>query len=798
MHYPSGSQGLTGSGKEYIELFNNNPCASVNIGCWMLGFADVDGFVNNRGCIQLPPNIILPPYSHYVIGTSSSSLDSNSIDFKINRNPSNLCSVGSFLLANGDGWVGLYDEAGIVVDAIYWTVNANEANKINNDGDLDDAPCIVSSVVGCNPANTLASPREINSIFPSRIFYCGQYVNGNTFSRVPDGGSWQRNVTASINDLSGGNCNGGSCLTSTFNLNATVSQPSCNSSNGGISFNPQPAGTYFYNWPFPTTGQTSSFNNLAAGSYSITITSASGCSKDTTIVLAASNGPTAVVVSESDPGCSQSNGSVTIVSVTGGTPQYQYNFNNLGFSNSQNYINLPAGTYPLTVKDANGCEFTAPDITLMSPNGPTAVTINKTDPGCSQSNGSVTIVSVTGGTPQYQYNFNNLGFSNSQNYTNLPAGTYPLIVKDANGCEFTAPDITLMSPNGPTAVTINKTDPGCSQSNGSVTIVSVIGGTPQYQYNFNNLGFSNSQNYINLPAGTYPLIVKDANGCEFTAPIITLNNPNSPSGIEYTSTPAKCDKTRGTITVTSVTGGVSPYTYSINGDPFTTDLFYDSLNVGLYPLIVKDANGCEFTEIINIASSSQLNATFTAGAQPGSNDSLTVGTTIGSYLWNYSSQNETLNASFINSSTAGSGISYNWIFNIGSVSDTTTTSLNDLYQNFQGSNTINVTLIVTNGDETCNDTASIVIDIKSIIQIPTIFSPNGDGINDVFFIKYRGYKDLTMTIFNRWGNKYYETTKPDEGWSANDAAEGTYFYIVTGKTSDDKSFESKGYFMLVR
>jgi len=656
MHYPSGAQGLNGSGKEYIELFNNNPCASVNIGCWMLGFADVDGFVNNRGCIQLPPNIILPPYSHYVIGTSSSSLDSNSIDFKINRNPSNLCSVGSFLLANGDGWVGLYDEAGIVVDAIYWTVN---------------------------------------------------------------GGSWQRNVTASINDLSGGNCNGGSCLTSTFNLNATVSQPSCNSSNGGISFNPQPAVTYFYNWPFPTTGQTSSFNNLAAGSYSITITSASGCSKDTTIVLAASNGPTAVVVSESDPGCSQSNGSVTIVSVTGGTPQYQYNFNNLGFSNSQNYTNLPAGTYPLTVKDVNGCEFNAPDITLMSPNGPTAVTINKNDPGCSQSNGSVTIVSVTGGTPQYQYNFNNLGFSNSQNYTNLPAGTYLLTVKDANGCEF-------------------------------------------------------------------------------TSPIITLNNPNSPSGILYTSTPAKCDKTRGTITVSSVTGGVSPYTYSINGGPFTTDLLYDSLNVGTYPLIVKDANGCVFTEIINITSSSPLNAAFTANVQPGSNDSLTAGTTSGNYFWNYSSQNETLNAFFINSSTAGSGISYNWIFNIGSVSDTTTTSLNDLYQNFQGSNTINVTLIVTNGDETCNDTASIVIDIKSIIQIPTIFSPNGDGINDVFFIKYRGYKDLTMTIFNRWGNKYYETTKPEEGWTGNDAAEGTYFYIVNGKSIDDKVFESKGYFMLVR
>jgi gliding motility-associated-like protein len=82
--------------------------------------------------------------------------------------------------------------------------------------------------------------------------------------------------------------------------------------------------------------------------------------------------------------------------------------------------------------------------------------------------------------------------------------------------------------------------------------------------------------------------------------------------------------------------------------------------------------------------------------------------------------------------------------------------------------------------------------------VPNIFSPNGDGLNDVFFIKHRGYKELSLTVFNRWGNKYYETTKPEEGWAGLDAQEGTYFYVITGKGTDDKVFETKGYFMLVR
>ena len=71
-----------------------------------------------------------------------------------------------------------------------------------------------------------------------------------------------------------------------------------------------------------------------------------------------------------------------------------------------------------------------------------------------------------------------------------------------------------------------------------------------------------------------------------------------------------------------------------------------------------------------------------------------------------------LNASFINISSTGIGVTYNWIFNNGQTTDTITNNLNNLLQNIQGPNSLNVTLIVTNGDATCNDTAKILIEIK--------------------------------------------------------------------------------------
>jgi gliding motility-associated-like protein len=787
------------SSQEYIELYNSS-CSPVNITGYFIAMKQALSGTNTGGTIKIPnvPAATIPPGGHIVIGSSNAGgAVLGNIDIPLVA--ADYCMYnGNFVLANTDGWCALYDASGVPLDCIYWSSSAG--NLTANTSDFD--PGVLCLPTGTPSTVVLKTPIQINAQFPGIVKYGGSNpASGSPISRQTDGSTvLVQNLPSSI---AVNNCNGGTCVPQgTFSTLPTIVQPSCNTPNGIISFNPQPTGTYFYLWPFPTTGQTSSVNNLAAGSYSITITSASGCSKDTTIVLAASNGPTAVAVTETDPGCSLANGLVAIGNVTGGTAPYQYNFNAQGFSGAQNYSNLAAGSYSLIIRDANGCEFTAPTITLISPNGPTAVAVTETDPGCSLANGSIAIGNVTGGTSPYTYSFNGGAFSSTAVYNNLATGTYSLTVKDANGCEFVATTITLSSPNAPTAVNITETDPVCGQTNGAITIGTVTGGTAPYSYSLNGATFSSITNFTNLSAGNYTITVKDVNGCEFVAPTTTLTNPNAPTNIVYTSTNAKCDGTGGTLTVSNTTGGTAPYTYSFNGSAFTNTLNYTSINASIYSLIVKDANGCEFTESIIINANTPLSASFSATVQSGGNDTLTEVTASSgynnSYVWNYSSQNEVLNASFINISSTGIGVTYNWIFNNGQTTDTITNNLNNLLQNIQGPNSLNVTLIVTNGDATCNDTAKILIEIKSSLIIPNIFSPNGDGINDVFLIKYKGYKELQLSVFNRWGNKYYETTKPEEGWNGDKAAEGTYFYVITGKGNDEKAFEAKGYFMLVR
>jgi gliding motility-associated-like protein len=527
MHYPVTAQGLTGNGTEYVELFNNSNCDSVDISCWKLGFADVDGFTNNRGSIVLPIGTLIPPLGHFVIGTSNSSANPNAIDFKTNLNTSNLCVIGSFLLANGDGWIALYNNNGDVVDALFWTVNPNEFSKISSDSDLDDQPCIVNTVSNCNTILALLSANQIYQNFPSKISYGGQGINGNTFSRIPDGGSWQRDIPPSINDLTVGNCNGGNCTTiSAFNLNASITQPTCNNSNGSISFSPSPSDTYFYLWPFATTGEVSSVSNLAAGSYNIIITNINGCSKDTTIVLTPSDGMNAYAV-ETNPSCGQSDGSISIV-ITGGTLPYSVSFNNSPFSTNTNFTNLSVGNYQIIIKDANGCEFSLPAITLVSPNTPTDVSVTSSNPSCGQNDGSISLGAVSGGSFPYLFSINGSTFSTASDFSNLTSGNYQIVVQDVNGCTYNAPLINLTSPNGISDFQTTLVSPSCGASNGSITVLGVAGGQNPYSYSLNNLSYQTDNFFNGLTDANYLISVIDANGCQFEKNVILNANSGNP------------------------------------------------------------------------------------------------------------------------------------------------------------------------------------------------------------------------------------------------------------------------------
>jgi len=417
----------------------------------------------------------------------------------------------------------------------------------------------------------------------------------------------------------------------------------------------------------------------AGGTYYIVGTTAAGCaSAPMPVVVTVRTGATAIQATPTNAACGTSNGSVTLGTVTGGVAPYQYNFNGGGFSTTITYNNLAAGSYTLVVQDANGCIYNAPNVAISNTGGATAVVVTPTDATCGQSNGTITISNVTGGVGPYTYDLNNTGtFTATTVYNNLAAGPYTVSVKDANGCTFIAPvtninttggpTVTITNPaptcapgtvditaaavtagstsgltytyftdaagtvplatpaaitaggtyyivgktaagcsspvmpvvvtvrTGATAIQVATTNAGCGASNGIVLLGNVTGGVAPYQYNFNGLGFSNTNTYNNLAAGSYTLVVQDANGCTFTAPNVGISNTGAATAVVVSPTDATCGQSNGTITIGNVTGGVAPYQYQLNTGGYSTTTVYNNLAAGQYTVSVKDVNGCIYT-----------------------------------------------------------------------------------------------------------------------------------------------------------------------------------------------------------
>ena len=614
MHYPSTAQGIIGAGTEYVELFNASPCQPADIGCYILGIADVDGIANNRGAIVIPSGTSIPPLGHYVIGTSSSSVNPASVDFQTNNNTGNYCSAGSFLMANGDGWVGLYNATGSPVDAIYWTVSAGEASKITTDSDLDDSPCIPNAVTGCTVVASLMSPKQIYQNFPARINYVGQYTTPNTFSRIPDGGTWTRAVAPSINDATVGNCNGGTCLTpTTIIFTITKTNPSCGNNNGSINVSVTSSGTASYAWSAnASAGNVSTASNLQSGTYSVTITQ-NGCNKDTTLTLNSNSTLNVTLTNPVNPTCAGNNGSIA-ANLSGGTAPYVVTVDtggtpftiNVPFAISQTLNNLPAGSINVSVTDNGGCTSST-SATLTAPTNCCTFTLgaNITQPSCGTANGIIATTTANG-SGNYSYTWSaNAATGNSGTANNLSAAVYTLTITD-NGFAncFIDTSFTLTNPNAPIINAVNTTNETCIGSGDGTVSISASGGTGTLSYTWSaNASTGNSSSAINLTAGTYNFTVTDANNCQATGNANVQSNVCCSLQTSGNSTSTTCGQNNGNVTVNIINPGTLPYNYSINGAAAQASNIFSGLASGNYSIVTTDNSGCKDTVTVTIAGS---------------------------------------------------------------------------------------------------------------------------------------------------------------------------------------------------
>jgi gliding motility-associated-like protein len=497
---------------------------------------------------------------------------------------------------------------------------------------------------------------------------------------------------------------------------------------------------YAYIWSNGSIRQ--SIDQLSGGMYYVTVNDANGCEVLSSFFVYE---PTLLTLSTTSSNVScfgGSNGTVAAIP-GGGTKPYEYLWNNFVIDSFQ--TGLTAGRYVVILTDSSGCHTS--DSVIVSQ--PTQVELSAVivDAACNgASTGSITLA-VSGGVPQYAVTWSNGGSGTS--LTNIPAGLYTATVTDANGCVKTA--TYEVKENAGFAIDVIENDVICFGGNTGTASAIVNGGVFPYQYAWGTSPVQSGISAQQLTVGSYVVTVTDARNCTATATAVI----DQPQQIVVTTNAlgAQCFNTASGEVIVNVTGGVSPLTFSLNGSTQANDTFRGLLP-GSYLILVTDVNGCTGNAPFVIVSPAQISVDLTVADQvilTGMNTRLTA------------TANSTTNI-----------VSYTWL--PPSVVDLTGCTDPQSCPNPLAAPLTTTTIWVTVTDQNqciATDSVTITVNNEPSAFIPTVFTPNGDGLNDRFEFDILGATNIGIQIFNRWGEKIFDNPSQPNGLTGNNGWDGT-------------------------
>jgi gliding motility-associated-like protein len=407
----------------------------------------------------------------------------------------------------------------------------------------------------------------------------------------------------------------------------------CNGGDNGASTCCASGGTAPYNYAWtPSGGNAAAAPNLSAGTYTVTVTDANGCTATTSVIITQ---PALLITSAGQPNnvpCNGGdNGSATAISA-GGTAPYTYVWSPIG-GNKAIGSGFTAGTYTVTTTDAHGCTATAAIAVTQPP--VLAGTTTFTPASCNLHNGSAT-VTATGGTAPYTYLWNTTPPQTTATADGVSAGTYTVGIIDNNGCT-TSTTVTVTQPSAVTASICGSTGVSCNGGDNGTANCCAVGGNAPYIYSWTPVG-GNAATGTGFSAGEYTVTVTDASGCVSTASVVIAQ----PAKLTVTISGPKivCVGSIADITAT-VAGGTAPYTYVWPGLASTgnTAAIIGAATAETYTVDVTDANGCTTTAIITIQPPPAISVSITGQTSmcPGMSATLCAnasgGTGGDTYLW---------------------------------------------------------------------------------------------------------------------------------------------------------------------
>ena len=589
--------------------------------------------------------------------------------------------------------------------------------------------------------------------------------------------------------------------------NAVVVHPSCGKNNGSIT------GIRLADMDFSSRGWYNEFGvlmstatdlvNAGPGKYKLVVKDNSGACGDSTAFYTLNIVPSPTMntasVQVKDASCGQHNGSIAGItfSNTTGTVNYWWvdNAGNI-VANTTDLLNAAPGSYKLKIKDGSNCDTLFSPVYNIADKGSVSLdssTITVSPTGCTKINGSIRGMKITGATTLEWRNIaTGQIVSNTTDLISMPAGSYQLTaINTTYGCMVRSSIYTISkaAPMSIQALADSTKQVTCGLNNGSIKLLQFS--TDQSLFNFHWLKDSISiigtgLSITGLSPATYYCIAIDTNGCEasiykktITALPLPVLNENNATVFADT-----CQFKTGRITgiiANSDVAGLQYAWFTAAGQDAGHAQQLSNVAAGDYYLVITDARGCtlrsrnytvpavtttlpapKYTTLINIARSSD------AKLNP-------LETRSGTYeLY------DRITGSLLARNTTGN-------FTITNVSE-------------------NRELYVSYGSGPCSSaqtSISIKVFDETRLTIPNAFSPNNDGVNDLFRIQVQGYFKLNyLKIYNRWGQKIYEGRDLNLPWEGKHNGSplpvGTYYWVLEGIDMHNKLVNRAGSITLIR
>lgn len=640
--------------------------------------------------------------------------------------------------------------------------------------------------------------------------------------------------------------------------NTSTTATSCSgAANGSVTITPV-GGTAPFSWVLdggaPQAGAAPfTFNNLSAGPHTISVTDAAGCVTGNINTTVAAGPQLTTSVSTTSVLCNGGNtGTITVAVPTIGTPPYEYSLDGTNWQSGNIFTGLMANTYTVYYRESNGC-LGQQQVTVSEPAAMSASS-SSVAVSCNGGNDGQVTITAGGGVGPYEYSIDGGTNWQSSNTFAVAAGSYTVIVRDANNC--TRPvNITVTQPAVLTASSVNGSASCNGGNDGTITITANGGNTGSYQYSIDGINFQPS-NIFNVAPGSYTVTVRDNLGCMAAFPAtvglgnnLTFMPQTDPVICEGSSVPLNLVSNATIYSWSPSTGLSNPNIASPVANPTVTTQYIvtatldrcsttDTVIVNVNPAPVPNAGADGFicygqsyqlqgsggvryswtpstyldnSSLANPTANASRTTTYTLSVLADANgcpslitDDVTVDVTPPIKIYTYPADTIAYPGDQIQLkavSTVPAANIFNWTpflnLNNPNLADPVVTAVN-----IGDSIVYKVTARSIAG---CIGEAYIRLRVYKgpDLYVPTAFTPNGDGRNETFYPFPVGIKAINyFRVFNRWGQQVFSSNTLHKGWDGKfggvDQAGGLYVWMAQGVDKNNKLITRQGTVTLIR